>query len=103
MIVGVVAGIIAGLVGFLPFALSLRFSKRHPSDSIAQTALWGLGGFFVSLVVVVVALIVCSKVAHDLVLPFGIAEIIVLIVATSLFVVAKNGRNGRNGQKGEVE
>ncbi len=41
-------------------------------------------------IVVAVALIVCAMVARDVVLPFGVAEIVALIVSTSAYVVYKN-------------
>ena len=55
-----------------------------------SAGLYGLAGVFVSLIVVAVALILCAVIARDMVLPFGIAEIVALIVTTSAYVVYKN-------------
>ena len=55
-----------------------------------SAGLYGLAGTFVSLIVVAVALIVCAMVARDVVLPFGVAEIVALIASTSAYVVYKN-------------
>ncbi|MGI6536612.1 MAG: hypothetical protein ACOX12_09495 [Eggerthellaceae bacterium] len=35
-------------------------------------------------------LLLCSQLAHDALLPFGIAELITLIVVTAAYVVYKN-------------
>ncbi|WP_294382580.1 hypothetical protein [uncultured Senegalimassilia sp.] len=43
-----------------------------------------------SLVVVAVALIVCALVARPYVLPYGMAEIVSLIVCTAAYVWRKN-------------
>lgn len=90
MLVPVVAGIVAGIVGFLPLFISLRLSRRSASLSAMGTGLYGLAGTFVSLIIVAVALIVCAVTNREVVLPFGVAEIVALIVSTSAYVVYKN-------------
>lgn len=86
----IVVGIIAGFVGFLPLFASLRLARKHPSASVMNAALYGLGGVFVSLVVAAVCLILCAVVARSSVLPFGIAEIISLIAFTGIYVWRQN-------------
>ncbi len=90
MLAAVAAGIAAGIVGFLPLFVSLRLSRRSESLSAMSLGLYGLAGVFISLIIVAVALIVCAQVARSVILPFGIAEILALIVSTSLYVVYKN-------------
>lgn len=90
MLAAIAAGIAAGIVGFLPLFISLRLARRSESLSVMGAGLYGLAGTFVSLIVVVVAMIVCAVVARELILYFGIAEIVALIVSTSLYVVYKN-------------
>ena len=90
MLAAVAAGIAAGIIGFLPLFVSLRLSRRSESLSAMSMGLYGLAGTFVSLIIVAVAMIICAVVARDSVLPFGIAEILALIVSTSLYVVYKN-------------
>ncbi len=90
MLAAIAAGIAAGIVGFLPLFISLRLARRSESLSAMGAGLYGLAGTFVSLIVVVVAMIVCAVVARELILYFGIAEIVALIVSTSLYVVYKN-------------
>ena len=77
MVAAILIGAITGFVGFLPLFA-------------ANAALYGLGGTFVSLVVVAVALIVCALVARPSVFPFGMAEIVSLIVCTAAYVWRKN-------------
>ena len=64
MLAPVAAGIAAGIIGFLPLFISLRLARR-------STSLSAMG-------------------ARDGVLPFGVAEIVALIVSTSAYVVYKN-------------
>ena len=90
MLAPVAAGIAAGIIGFLPLFISLRLERRSTSLSAISEGLYGLAGTFVSLIVVAVALIVCAMIARDVVLPFGVAEIVALIVSTSAYVVYKN-------------
>lgn len=76
--------------------VSFRFSLRFvfPANLLLpplwSAGLYGLGGFFVSLIVVAVALIICAVVAREMVLPFAVAEILTLVVVTSIYVVYKN-------------
>ena len=65
-----------------------RYCRFHSAFHCA--GLYGLGGFFVSLIVVAVALIICAVVAREMVLPFAVAEILTLVVVTSIYVVYKN-------------
>lgn len=90
MLAVIAAGIAAGIIGFLPLFVSLRLARRSESLSALSTGLYGLAGTFVSLILVVVAMIICAVVARELILYFGIAEIAALIVSTSLYVVYKN-------------
>ena len=52
--------------------------------------MYGLVGVFFSLIILAAALFACSALAHDAVLPFGLAEMVALIVSTSVYVVYKN-------------
>ncbi len=98
MALAIVIGAVAGLIGFIPLFVALRLSRRSASAAALNAALYGLAGVFVSLIVLVVELIVCAQVARSLVLPFGIAEMLALIVSTALYVVYKNGLGTRRKQ-----
>lgn len=90
MAVAIALGIVAGFVGFLPLFAALRLARRSTSTSALNAGLFGLGGTFVSLVVLVVAMILCASFDRADVLSFGIAEIASIIVFTSAYVVYKN-------------
>lgn len=90
MVAAIALGIVSGIIGFLPLFIALRLSRKSTSTSPLNAGLYGLGGFFVSLVVVAIALIICAMVARELVLPFAIAEIVMLVATTSIYVVYKN-------------
>lgn len=91
MILAILAGAVAGFVGFLPLLISMRLSKRSLSLSTANTALFGLAGVFVSLVILAVELIICAQVARGMVLPFGLSEMLALIVCTLVYAMMRNG------------
>ena len=97
----VLLGILAGAVGFVPMFFALRLSRANATSSVVRdAALYGLGGVSVSLLVVVVELIVCAL-ARPLVLPFGVSELLALIVVTALYVVASNKTRNRVGREKE--
>lgn len=90
MIAAIALGIVAGVAGFIPLFVALRLSRKSTSTSPLNAGLYGLGGFFASLVVVAIALIICAVVAREMVLPFAIAEIVMLVATTSIYVIYKN-------------
>ncbi|BAK45195.1 hypothetical protein [Eggerthella sp. YY7918] len=95
MALAIVIGAVAGFIGFIPLFIALRMSRRSTSTSAMNAALYGLVGVFISLVVLIVEMIVCAQVARSLILPFGLAEIVALIVSTAIYVVYKNGLGTR--------
>lgn len=95
MVLAIVIGALAGFVGFLPLFIALRLSRRSLSTTAMNAALYGLVGVFISLVVLIVEMIVCAMVARSLILPFGLAEMLTLIVSTAIYVAYKNGLGTR--------
>ena len=90
MAVAILVGLCVGFVGFLPLYFALNATRKSLDSAIMKLALVGLGAFLMSLVVLAVALLICSKVAHDMLLPFGAAEVAMLIASTIAYVVYKN-------------
>ncbi len=90
MALAIVLGIVAGLVGFVPLFVALRLSRRSTSTSALTAGMYGLGGSFVSLIVLAVCMIACAMLDRGNVLPFGIAEMATIIVVTSVYVLYKN-------------
>ena len=82
-------GLLAGLIGFVPIFISLRVTRRMSSGAIMSLAMCGLGGIFASLVLLVVMLILCAKLAHDALIGFAIAEVAVFLVCTIVYVLVK--------------
>lgn len=101
MVIAIAVGVVVGLAGLVPFLAAARLAARKPTEKpVAQSAMAGLMGFAGSLVIVVVALIVCSRVSHDSVLPFGIAEIATLVIGTIILMTNITGRiAGRRTRK----
>lgn len=83
-------GIAVGFISFLPLFGSMRLARKHPSTSVMNTALYGLGGVCTSLVLAALALIICALTARSSILFFGLAEIIVLVGSTVIYVWRKN-------------
>ena len=100
MPVAILLGACAGIVGFLPLRFALvSYRKVLSDDSTLRLAAFSLVAFLVSLVILVVALFVCSRVARDMVVAFGVTEILTLIVVTSAYVIYRN----RSGTKGALD
>lgn len=97
----IVLGALVGLLGFAPLFLSFRLARKHPSTGTLSLGLYGLGGVFVSLVVLVVGLILCAVCARDGLVAFAIAEAVVFLGATILFVVRKNAPSKREDKVSE--
>lgn len=87
---GIALGAVAGFIGFLPLFAAIRLSRRVLSARMLASAAVALGGTAVSLALAVAALLLCSSYAHEVVLPFGCAEVVVLVASISVYVVYKN-------------
>ena len=83
-------GVIAGLIGFAPLAASANLARRNPSTGTLSFGLFALGGVFVSLIVLIAAAVICAAVARDNIVGFIVAEGIVFLGATIVYVLRKN-------------
>lgn len=86
----ILLGAVAGFLSFLPLFAAIRISRRVTSVRMLASAANALLGCAVSLIVAIAGLLLCSNVAHDELLAFGCAEIVVLVASTSVYVVYKN-------------
>lgn len=86
----ILLGALAGLLGFAPIFLSFHLSRKHPSTGTMSLGLYGLGGVSVSLIVLIVATVACGFAARDQIVAFTVAEAVVFLGATIVFVVRKN-------------
>ena len=88
MIIGL--GILSGVLGFLPFYVSLKLLRRSATVAPISIGIYGLGGALISLLILMVVLIVCAVLARDSILPFALSEIVVFLGCTIVFVIYKN-------------
>ena len=89
MVLAVVLGVVFGVVGFLPLLAGTRIVKKIPA-----TNTYGFLGLFlacilISLVLLVVPLIVCAKVAHDVAVAMAIAELIVFVALIAVLGIMR--------------
>ena len=88
MALAVGCGVIAGIIGFLPYPLVGRFARvNRSSDVLNPVAAW-LVGVILSGVLLVAALFACKALEADAVLPFGLAEVAVLLVSIVAYTCA---------------
>lgn len=95
MAAAIIAGIIIALVGFVPYAFMMKRSRKMMAEGSMNGLKWLLLTFVVSFAILLIALIVCSKVAHDVVLPFAFAEILTFIVVVIAYGLLNN-RGAKN-------
>lgn len=90
----IVCGLVAGVIGFLPYPLAGWFTRvNRSSEALNPVAAW-LGGVLLSVVLLVAALFICKALAADKVLPFGLAEVGTLLVSIVVYtcVLVRKGR-----------
>lgn len=83
----IVAGIIAGLLGFAPLFFAMNMARRSTSTNSLSLGLYGLGGVSISLVILVVALIVVAMNAKDQLVFFAVSEGAVFVGCTIAYFV----------------
>ena len=94
----VVIGALAGFLGFLPMVGSANMARRHPSTGTLSFGLYALGGVAISLVILVVSVIACAKLARDGLVAFVVAEGGVFLGATIVYVLRRNAILKRSGK-----
>ena len=73
-------------------------ARRHPSTGTLSFGLYALGGVAISLVILIVSVVACAMVARDGLVAFVVAEGIVFLGATIVYVLRRNAILKR-GQK----
>lgn len=89
MILAVVLGLVAGVLGFLPLLGGLQLVKRATSTSNIGQAGGALLGIFGSFVFLAITLVVCIVVARDMIMPFTIAEALALSCVAIVYGVQR--------------
>lgn len=82
MILAIILGIVAGLIGFTP----LYLGQRHAEKMSKQSSALGYVGaalfpVLISFALLAAAMFVCAFVARAVLLPFALAEVAVLVIA----------------------
>ena len=94
----IIIGALAGFLGFLPLVGSANMARRHLSTGTLSFGLYALGGVAISLVILIVSVVACAMVARDGLVAFVVAEGIVFLGATIVYVLRRNAILKR-GQK----
>jgi hypothetical protein len=89
MVLAVVLGILFGVVGFLPLFAGIRIVKKIPATNTYGFLGLFLGCIFISAILLVVPLLVCSKVAHDVAFAMAIAELVVFIALVAVLGIMR--------------
>lgn len=91
MAVAIVAGIIVAILGFLPYAFMIKRSRKMMAEGSLSGLKWLLLTFAASFAILLIALIACAKLAHDVAIYFAIAMILTFIVVVIAFGLASRG------------
>ena len=73
-------------------------ARSHPSTGTLSFGLYALGGVAISLAILIVSVVACAMVARDGLVAFVVAEGIVFLGATIVYVLRRNSILKR-GQK----
>lgn len=93
MVVAIVVGIIVALIGFAPYAFMMKRSRKMMAEGSLSGLKWLLLTFALSFAILIIALIICSKVAHDVAIYFAGAMILTFIVVVIAYGFATRGAN----------
>lgn len=85
MFFAVVIGAVAGILGFIPLALALKASKNVTDTSNFSYVSILLLCVIASIAILGVSVALCIVFTRDLVLPFAIAEAVMLAVSAMAF------------------
>lgn len=89
MVLAVVLGIVFGVVSFLPLLGGIRLVKKIPATNTYGILGLFLACIFFSSILLVVPLLVCAKVAHDVAFAMAIAEVVVFLVLVAILGIRK--------------
>ena len=95
----ILVGAAAGFAGFLPLWVALKLTQRSTEVGMAATAAQSLGGVFVSLIVLALAMFVASRLAHDLVGIFGLVELVTFVIVSVVYFTHRNKVLRRKAQE----
>ena len=88
VVIAIILGALAGLVGFLPLLFGLRMTKKTVSAGVAGSMAVLFLALLVSFVILVMTAVVCIALDRGLGFPFVVAEVIALSTAAIAYGVA---------------
>ena len=91
MAIAIIAGVIVAIIGFLPYAFMIKRSRKMMAEGSLSGLKWLLLTFAISFAILIVALVVCAKVAHDVAIYFAGAMILTFIVVVIAYGLASRG------------
>lgn len=89
MVLAVVLGVLFGVVGFLPLLAGIKNVRKVSATSTYGLLGLFLGCIFISAILLVVPLLVCSKVAHDAAFAMAIAELVVFVALVAVLGIMR--------------
>lgn len=89
MVLAVVLGALFGVVGFLPLLAGIKNVRKVSATSTYGLLGLFLGCIFISAILLVVPLLVCSKVAHDVAFAMAIAELVVFVALVAVLGIMR--------------
>ena len=93
MVLAILLGVVAGVIASLPMLITRSLIEKNAAPKVLLSGLGlvgpagfsGLPGFFGTIIIGAVALIVCSQVARDVLIQFAVAEIIACVLPTWIY------------------
>ncbi|NGM17586.1 hypothetical protein [Xiamenia xianingshaonis] len=89
MVLSILAGIVTGVLGFLPLVGSLHLTRRINAGNNMVSMSTLLLGLVVSMLVLALPLVIVALQFRDVVIPFVFAEVIALVVTAITYGVMK--------------
>lgn len=97
MILTVILGLLAGVAGFAPLLIGLRMTKKVTATSNFGHMAILIISLVASFVLMFAFALVCNSVAHDVAIPFVLAEAVALSVAAIALGIKRLGNTNKEG------
>lgn len=85
-----VLGLVAGILGFVPLAVSMRMAHRSTSALAMTVGFYALAGVAASMVILVAGLVLVGVFAKENLIPFVACEVGAFLVLTIVYVFYRN-------------
>lgn len=95
MVLAIILGALAGVLGFLPLFIGLRIARRVTTTSNFSHMSILIIALIASFILMFALAIVCVSVARDVAIFFVLAEAVALSIAAIVFGIMRSRNNGR--------